>query len=185
MTKRGGIGSQVGEVLLERDEWITEIQGTHLPEVLSSLKFVSNKGSRLIALTKDPFGAILIFVPRNVGTVWKHRKHRIRFESYQQSSFTCCFSHGVTLFPRTLVSKTNHFLDSQKNSLSALFSGESYVYQIQATFAEYPGPGTSPKMLKFEARPEADHSGVILSTFAKYVSTLPSFCAPKLTETWS
>lgn len=48
--QHGVKGTNESEVVLERDEWITEIQGTHFPQVISSLKFMSNKRRRLSSL---------------------------------------------------------------------------------------------------------------------------------------
>lgn len=43
--KRGGGGGTVAEVVLPAGEWIRRIEGTYRPQVISSLKFVSNTGS--------------------------------------------------------------------------------------------------------------------------------------------
>lgn len=43
--KRGGAGINVNEIVLERDEWITRIEGSLVHEAIAELKFVSNKGS--------------------------------------------------------------------------------------------------------------------------------------------
>lgn len=43
--KRGGADRDVNEIVLERDEWITRIEGSLVHEAIAELKFVSNKGS--------------------------------------------------------------------------------------------------------------------------------------------
>lgn len=46
--KRGGGGTTVDEVILDRDEWITRIEGSLVTQAVSELKFVSNKGSKFV-----------------------------------------------------------------------------------------------------------------------------------------
>lgn len=43
--ERGGGGGTVDEVILKPGEWITRIEGSYRPDVISSLRFVSNTGS--------------------------------------------------------------------------------------------------------------------------------------------
>lgn len=44
-----GSGHYINEVALETDEWITKIEGTYLPKLMSSIKFVSNTGRMYLA----------------------------------------------------------------------------------------------------------------------------------------
>lgn len=43
--ERGGGGGTMDEVILKPGEWIKRIEGSYRPEVISSLKFVTNTGS--------------------------------------------------------------------------------------------------------------------------------------------
>lgn len=116
---RGGSTGAVGEVILERDEWVTRIEGSKLPNVVSHLKFVSNKGSRFYVLTKHLLGRTYS-VSRDVGALWVDREHGIHYRPCQQRSVKSCLSHGVTLLPRKHVRATNYLCGSRKSDTGCL-----------------------------------------------------------------
>ncbi|KAL0632101.1 hypothetical protein Q9L58_009033 [Maublancomyces gigas] len=127
--KRGGQGAHVGDISLESDEWITEIQGTHTPNIISSLKFISNKGK-----TWGPWG----------------------------SSYNSFVLNPVSQAPAQIAHRMGLlYFDGHTEG--------TYICQLKATFAEYPGVVKPPKILKFEAQAAASPSGVIHSTFAKQI----------------
>lgn len=171
--KRGGAGLNAAEVVLAPDEWITRIEGSIVEDAISSLLFLSNKGSRFTGQIIEFSEKLLITVVRNVGTLWNRQVSKIHFGSCGESRFTSCLPDGVTLLPRTMVS--SKFPGPTKTLLTyPPPSDRYYVRQLKATFAEYPGyskPGYG-KVLKFEkhtgAGSNAESVG-LFSTFARYV----------------